>query len=87
MTDAAVLGERKSQGIDEVAGRERMAFALPLAAAAIGAAVGLGALFANAVDAEDYAWAERQVRDMGLDPAKLAVKGSRVKGQGSRKRQ
>ena len=51
MTDAAVLGDRTSQGVDEVAGRERMAFALPLAAAAIGAAVGLGALLANAIDA------------------------------------
>ena len=28
-------------------------------------------LLQNAVDAEDYAWAEQQVRAMGLDPAAL----------------
>jgi AbrB family looped-hinge helix DNA binding protein len=31
-------------------------------------------LLANAVDAGDYAWAEKQVRALGLDPAAFAPK-------------
>jgi AbrB family looped-hinge helix DNA binding protein len=33
-------------------------------------------LLANAVDAEDRAWAEKQVRALGLDPADFAVRGT-----------